>query len=88
MRNLAKFNIPDNDMIHIYKLYIRSIVEQSCVVWGSSITEEESLALERVQKVALRLIYLEKYISYEHALSISGLYKLSERRVELRCQMY
>ena len=64
-------------MIHLYKPYIWSILEQSCGVWGSSITEEYSRTLERVQQVALRIIYLS---SYNHALSISGLSKLSERR--------
>ena len=78
--NFAKFQVPKNDMISLYKLYIQSISKQSCVVWGSSITEEDSRALEMVQKVALRIIYLEKYSSYNHALSISGLPKLLERR--------
>ena len=83
LRNLTNFNVPDDDLINIYKLYIRSIVEQSCVVWASSITEEDKQALERVQKIALRIIYLKRYISYNHALAVSGLESLSKRRDEL-----
>ena len=64
-------------------LYIRSILEQSSVVWSSSITVDEIVALERVQKCALRLIYQSEYISYCNALNMSGLTDLSNRRQKL-----
>ena len=70
-------------MLPIYILYIRPIVEQSCVVWGSSITEDESNSLERTQKCALRLIFQSEYISYSNSLLISGLISLKERRTKL-----
>ena len=77
------FNVPKCDLVLIYILYIRSIIEQSCVVWGPGITESEASALERVQKCSLRLIYGSEYISYNHALTVSGLSDLSSRRVKL-----
>ena len=81
LHNLASFNIDKKDAIHIYIIYIRSVLEQSCVVWGTSITETESQELERVQKCALRIIYQAEYISYENALMLSGLPDLSKRRL-------
>ena len=83
LHNLVNFNVPKEDSLQIYKLYIHSILEQSCVVWGSAITDEEIKALERVQKCALHLIYQTEYRSYEDALELSGLQKLSERKMKL-----
>ena len=71
------------DLLNIYVLYIRSILEQSCAVWHSSITEDESADLERVQKVCLKIILREKYESYENALHITELENLSDRRTQL-----
>ena len=35
----TKADLPIEEMINIYILFIRSLVEYSCVVWHSSITE-------------------------------------------------
>ena len=70
-------------MIQIYKLFIRSVLETSCVVWATSITQEERVLIERVQKIALKIIYRERYLSYENALQISNLPTLSDRRTKL-----
>ena len=64
-------------------LYIRSLVEQSSVIWHSSITQDECLEIERVQKVALRIIMNQNYVTYENALCITGLMTLKERRDHL-----
>ena len=83
IRNLINFNVADKDLIHIYVIFIRSVLEQSCVVWGSSITESEAKAIERIQKCCLYLIYKDKYVSYENALQLAKLPKLDERRAQL-----
>ena len=79
LKNLYQFNIPVADLVTIYTMYIRSILEQSCVVWGSSITQEEEMAIERVQKCALRIILKYDYISYENGLAIAKLSKIKNR---------
>ena len=80
LKRLYNFNLPKCQMVQIYVLYIRSITEQSSVVWSSSITEVEACALERIQKVALKIIYQNEYISYQNALSKANLQTLSQRR--------
>ena len=82
-RKLSEFDLNTNDMITIYVFFIRSILEQSSVVWSSSITQEELASLERCQKVALRIIFGPNYISYEHALKLSKLPKMEERYQKL-----
>ena len=41
LRKLYSFNVAYEDMVKIYILYIRSILEQSCQVWHFSISKEE-----------------------------------------------
>ena len=67
-------------MVTIYVLYIRSICEQSSTVWHSSLTQENIEDLERVQKVASKIILKDQYESYDSALKKLGLEKLSDRR--------
>ena len=38
LRKLKAFQVPTDDLINIYVLYIRSRLEQSAVVWHSSLT--------------------------------------------------
>ena len=83
LKKLFDFNVPVKDLLNIYVLYIRSILELSCAVWHSSITEDESADLERVQKVCLKIILRNKYESYENALYITELGTLSDRRTQL-----
>ena len=58
-------------------------MEQSCVVWHHSISEEEKSNIERVQKVACKIILNDRYQGYDHALSYLNLQKLTDRRTEL-----
>ena len=53
LQNLFKFSVPLEDLVMIY---IRSVVENSAVVWHSSLTQGQVLEIERVQKVALWII--------------------------------
>jgi hypothetical protein len=60
-------------------VYIRSILEQSCVVWNSSITKRNKRELERVQKVAVKLIMGENKL-YSESLKELKITTLKERR--------
>ena len=78
------FSAPVEDMVLIYISYIRSILEQSCAIWHSRLSQENIEDLERVQKSALKIILKEDYLTYDEALEILMLSKLSERR-EKQC---
>ena len=80
LRKVAEFTTSMEDKKDIYVLYIRSILEQSCVVWHSSLTQENSEDLERVQKCAARIIMGNEYKNYEDALQKISLDTLKERR--------
>ena len=80
---LREFKVSRKDLITIYILYIRGILEQSSVVWSSSLTQEEKMSFERVQKSAIRIILQENYQNYQNALKVVNLPTISERHEEL-----
>ena len=83
VRKLVEFSIPFEDLVNLYCIFIRSILEFNSVVWFSSISEEESLDLERVQKNVCRLILKNNYINYDQALTLLKLDTLRDRRSKL-----
>ena len=83
LQNLFNFGLPTTELVQIYILYIKSVVENSAVVWHSSLTVAERMAIERIQKVSLKIILNEYYDSYSQALKITGLPSLEERRLIL-----
>ena len=72
------------DLLDVYKLFIRSILEYCCVVWHSTLTVQQSTNIENVQKLSLKIILGADYIGYEESLEMCGLEKLNNRR-ESRC---
>ena len=61
-------NIPE--MVHLWRIYCLSILEQSSAVWGSSHSQENKDDLERTQKSFAKLVLREKYNEYESALML------------------
>ena len=59
LHKLYSFNIVTEDLVNINILYIWSLVEQNGAVCNSNITQEEIEDIERVQKVALKVILKE-----------------------------
>ena len=83
LRKLAPFGVPDEDMKIIYILFIRSLLEQSAPVWHSSLTQENSDDLERIQKSALKIILQQRYKNYSDAMKLLELDTLKQRREQL-----
>ena len=79
LRKVAAFNPPIEDLKTIYILFIRSLLEQSAVVWYSSITEENSYDLERLQRPALKVILGKKYEGYKKSLEILNFQLLKDK---------
>ena len=87
LRRAVKFKPPLEDLTQIYTTFIRSILEQSSVVWHSGITEGQKQDFERVQKTACKIILNKKYENYEQALNTLYLQKLEDRRKQL-CEKF
>ena len=84
LSKLKYAGVPIDDLINVYSLFIRSVLEYCCTVWHSRLTCEQSDRIERVQKTCLKVILSESYISYDAALEMTGLDSLQNRREE-RC---
>ena len=59
---------------------VRGKLEQSAVVWHSSLTQRNESDIERVQRSALKIILKESYNSYQDALKTLNLQTLKERK--------
>ena len=81
---LKYVGVNEDDLLDVYCLYVRSLLEYCCVVWHSALTQEQIVDLERVQKKSLKIILGDKYEDYRSALKLCNLDTLSLRR-EKRC---
>ena len=77
---MAGFGASREELKNIYILYIRSLLEQSCVVWHSALTKKDKCNIERVQKTCLKVILGNEYTHYKTSLEKLNLYTLDERR--------
>ena len=80
---VASFTKSRQDLKHVYLTFIRSVLEQSAVVWHSSLTEKNKKDLERVQKVAVKIIMGTKFLSYKEGLRTLNIQSLDTRRTNL-----
>ena len=80
LNRAAKFTTNRRDLRSIYLTYVRSVLEQSAVVWHSSLTVKNRRDLERVQKCAVRVILSGNYSSYNDGLEKLNLESLNDRR--------
>ena len=80
LRKVSSFGASIEDLKNIYFLYVRSQLEQSAVVWHSSLTEENVEELERVQKTAVKIILKNKYKGYKKSLRKLDMDTLKDRR--------
>ena len=88
VKKILSFGATKEEMVHIWIVYCRSLLEQSAVVWSSSLTQENKNDLERTQKSFVKLILKNEFKSeyedsYEKALIKLNLQTLEQRRIEL-----
>ena len=84
LTKLKYVGVPVKDLIEIYILFIRCILEYCSVVWHSTLTLKQSQDIEKVQKLCLKIILGNDYQDYQNALKVSGLETLKDRR-EQKC---
>ena len=68
LRGVQSFGASREEMVHLWILFCRSVLEQSCVVWGTSLTQENIEDLERAQKTFTKMVLKDKFKGYEDAL--------------------
>ena len=83
IKKIQSFGASTAELVHLWNIYCRSVLEQSAVVWSSSLTEENKANLERTQKSFAKQVLKSQYKSYENSLLILNLPILEQRRSEL-----
>ena len=83
LRSVYSFGATNAEMVHLWTVFCRSVLEQSCIVWHSSLTNENTEDLERTQKTFCKLILRERYKNYEDSLILLNLDSLHQRRQNL-----
>ena len=80
LRSIQSFGASIEEMVHLWIVFCRSVLEQSCVVWHSSLTQENKDDLERMQKTFAKLVLRQNYKNYENSLLRLNLDCLDTRR--------
>ena len=80
LRGEQGFGAKMHEMVHLWILFCRSVFDQSCIVCGTSLTQENVRDLERTQTIFAKLVSKEKYTNYENAINLLDLDSLEERR--------
>ena len=83
LKKIQSFGATTNEMVNLWITYCRSVLEQSAIVWSSSLTAENKADIERTQKSFAKMILKNKYTSYQDSLLKLNLPTLEERRNEL-----
>ena len=83
LQKVWSFGSTNEEMVQLWKTYCLSVLEQSCVVWSSGLTNENKMDLERTQKTFCKLVLEENYSTYYEALLTLRLQTLEERRKTL-----
>ena len=73
----------ETEKTDVYIKQIRSILEFSVPVWHSSLTEEDKMKIERVQKSAFSIILGQNYGTYNSAMKSLKMDSLFLRREKL-----
>ena len=83
LRVLRKCGVADQVLVQVYCSLVRSVIEYAAPIWADLSVYLSNLTLELIQKRAFNIIF--PGLSYDVALSRSGLLPLSQRR-EKSCQ--
>ena len=81
VKKLKTFKASQPELVTYFTSFIRPILEYASSVWCTSITQKESIAIERVQKRFCRIVLGQQYVCYNDALKQLSLEKLEDRRI-------
>ena len=83
LKQTLRFGASREEMVHLWIIYCRSVLEQSAIFWSSSLSQENREDLEKTQKSFAKLVLKQEYDNYETALLKLNLQTLEQRRKEL-----
>ena len=83
LRRMKVLNLEPRIILEYYLKEIRVLAEQAVPIWNSGLTKKQVDDLERIQKVALKIILADKYENYPNACKTFDLETMVSRRLTL-----
>ena len=83
LRRLKSVKLESDVILDYYLKEIRPLAEHGVVIWNSGLTKGQINDLEKIQKVAFRIILDESYTSYDVACTLLNVSPLQYRRSDL-----
>ena len=81
LRRMLKLKLNIHQMFDAYIKEVRSMLELAVPVWHPGLTAKQSSDIERIQKLAFKIILQEDYTSYDRACKI-----FATQTLQLRCE--
>ena len=70
----------ENTLIDMFRTHVRSHLEMTTPLWSGALTQNDANSIERVQKIALKMIKGENYFDYLESLVDLDLEAMDTRR--------
>ena len=83
IRRMLQYNLNIETMFDVYIKEVRSILELAVPVWHSGLTRRQSSDIERIQKIAFKIILGVEYKNYDQACKMLSTQTLEDRRTKL-----
>lgn len=88
LRRMKLLNVEPAVILDVYTKEIRSVLELASPAWHSGLTRKQTADIERIQKIAVKIILSKddkatNSLSYRTSLSLLGIESLEERRRKL-----
>ena len=83
LRRMKVLKLDPHVIFDYYLKEIRVLAEQGVAIWNSGLTKGQVNDLEKIQKVALKIILGDDYRSYDVACTFFNVTQLTQRRLDL-----
>ncbi|KAI8482492.1 hypothetical protein Bbelb_397280 [Branchiostoma belcheri] len=80
---LRQFNLPAEDLLTVYKSFVRPVVEYAAPVWHGGLTRDQRKKIENIQRRAAKIMLGRNYHGYSSACEVLHLQTLDDRRSTL-----
>ena len=83
LRRMVKLDLDTDTLFDVYTKEMRSILELAVPVWHSGLTKQQAEDIERIQKIAFKIILGGKYVNFQLACKMLSAQTLEMRRIKL-----
>ena len=83
LRRLKDLGVSQQTLIDMFRSCVRSALEMAVPLWAGALTQADINSIERVQKVAMKIIQGDHYFDYVQSLEDLNLKSLDIRRDEI-----